>query len=93
MYELMDLPVYSEMMADQHMFSSVEEPDAQPADVKETSDALKPALQFEKDSVIFFLGMHEAACEGRNRDLITLFIKEEQDHVRRLSLEARRIGY
>ena len=48
--------------------------------------ALKLVLQFEKDSVIFFLGMQEATCEGKDRDRITLLIKEEQSHVRWLSL-------
>ncbi len=51
------------------------------------------ALQFEKDSVIFFLGMEEATCEGKDRDLITLLLKEEQSHVRRLSLQMQRMGY
>ncbi len=87
-----ELDFYIKMMADQHMFSSIEELDAQLEAVKETKDALRLALQFEKDSVIFFLGMQEATCEGKDRDLIALLIKEEQDHVRRLSLQARKIG-
>jgi len=87
-----ELDFYIKMMADQHMFSSMEELDAQLEAVKETKDALRLALQFEKDSVIFFLGMQEATCEGKDRDLITLLIKEEQDHVRRLSLQARKTG-
>lgn len=88
-----ELDLYIKMMADQHMFSSAEELDTQLADVKDSKDALKLALQFEKDSVIFFLGMQEATCEGKDRDLITLLIKEEQDHVRRLSLQTRRVGH
>jgi rubrerythrin len=87
-----ELDLYIKMMADQHMFSSIKELSGQLADVKETKDALRLALQFEKDSVIFFLGMQEATCEGKDRDLLTLLIKEEQDHIRRLSLQARRIG-
>jgi rubrerythrin len=88
-----ELDLYIKMMADQHMFSSVGELDTQLADIKETKDALRLAVQFEKDSVIFFLGMQEATCEGKDRDLISLLIKEEQDHVRRLSLQARKIGH
>ena len=59
------------------MFSSVADLDIQLANVKETKDALRLALQFEKDSVIFFLGMQEATCEGKDQDLISLLIKEE----------------
>ena len=43
-----------------------------------------------QDSVISFLCVQEAACEGKDRDLLGILIKEEQDHVRRLSLQARR---
>jgi rubrerythrin len=78
------------MMADQHALSSTGELDAQLAQVKSARDALRLALQLEKDSVIFFLGMQEATCEGKDRDLLALLIKEEQDHVRRLSLQARK---
>jgi rubrerythrin len=84
------LDLYIKMMADQHVFSSVNELDVQLAAVKSTKDALKLALQLEKDSVIFFLGMQEATCEGKDRDLLALLIKEEQDHVRRLSLQVRK---
>jgi len=53
----------------------------------------KIGLQFEKDSLIFFLGMQDATCEGNNRDMITLLMKEEQTHVRRLSLQMQKMGY
>lgn len=86
-----ELDLYIQMMADQHVFSSVEDLDKRLAEVKSAKDALRLALQIEKDSVIFFLGMQEATCEGKDRDLLDLLIKEEQDHVRRLSLEARKL--
>ena len=88
-----ELDLYIKMMAEQHVFSSVGELDAQLAEIKGTKDALKLALQLEKDSVIFFLGMQEATCEGKDRDLLALLIKEEQDHVRRLSLQVRKSGH
>jgi rubrerythrin len=85
-----ELDHYIKMMADQHVFSSADDLDARLAQVRSTRDALKLALQLEKDSVIFFLGMQEATCEGRDRDLLALLIREEQDHVRRLSLQFRK---
>lgn len=84
------LDLYIKMMADQHVFGSVGDLDRRLAEVRTTQDALRLALQIEKDSVIFFLGMQEATCEGQDRDLLALLIKEEQDHVRRLSLQARK---
>ncbi len=85
-----ELDLYIKMMADQHVFRSVEDLNLQLTEVKTARDALKLALQLEKDSVIFFLGMQEATCEGKDRDLLAVLIKEEQDHVRRLSLQARK---
>lgn len=85
-----ELDLYIKMVADQHVLSSTEDLHAQLARVQSTKDALKLALQLEKDSVIFFLGMQEATCEGKDRDLLALLIKEEQDHVRRLSLQVRK---
>jgi len=87
-----ELGLYIKMMADQHVFSVVKELPVQPAEVKETKDVLKLALEFEKDSVIFFLGLQEAACEGKDRDVLALLVREEQDHIRRLSLQARKLG-
>jgi rubrerythrin len=85
-----ELDHYIQMMADQHVLSSTEDLDAHLTDVRTARDALRLALQLEKDSVIFFLGMQEATCEGKDRDLLALLIREEQDHVRRLSLQARK---
>ncbi|NSW87136.1 MAG: ferritin family protein [Syntrophobacteraceae bacterium] len=85
------LDQYIQMMADQHIFGTTEGVDRELAGVRNAVDALKMALQFEKDSVIFFLGMQEATCEGKDRDLIHLLVKEEQEHVRRLSLQLRRL--
>lgn len=85
------LDAYLQMMADQHVFRSSSELDSNLARIRTAEDALRLALQFEKDSVIFFLGMQEATCEGKDRDLIGLLIKEEQDHVRRLALQLLRL--
>lgn len=85
-----ELDMYIQMLADQHVFSSVEETSEQLASVKTVSDALNMALRFEKDSVIFYLSLQEATCEGRAHDLITRLIKEKQEHVKRLSIQMRK---
>jgi len=88
-----ELDLYLKMMADQHVFRSGKEVDAQVSKIQSAADALKLAIQFEKDSVLFFLSMQEATCEGKGRDLVTLLVKEEQEHVRRLSLQLRKITH
>jgi rubrerythrin len=82
---------YIRMMADQHVFISDEDLGRRLVQVKSTRDALKLAVEFEKDSVIFFLGMQEAAEGKKGGELIGLLVKEEQEHLRRLSLELRRL--
>jgi rubrerythrin len=87
-----ELYAYLKMMADQHVFRNSSEVDAQLAQVKSAADALKLAIQFEKDSVLFFLSMQDATCEDKDRELINLLVKEEQEHLKRLSLELRKLG-
>ena len=85
-----DLGMYLQTLADQHVFSKGKDLQAQLAEIRTVTDALKLALQCEKDSVILYLSMQEAACEGKARDFISLLIKEEQQHVRRLSTQLSR---
>ncbi|MEN6441596.1 MAG: ferritin family protein [Syntrophobacter sp.] len=88
-----ELDLYVKAMADQHVFRSCGALNVQLDQIKDVQDALRLALQFEKDSLIFFLGMQDATCEGKDRDLITLLVKEEQTHVRRLTLQMQKMGY
>ena len=85
-----ELGLYIRMMADEHVFSSAEDVDARLAEIRNSEDALKLAIQFEKDSVIFFLSMQDMTEEGRGRDQIGILVREEQEHLRRLSLLLRK---
>ena len=87
-----ELYAYLRMMADQHVFVSGSTLDEQLSQIKTAADALKLAIQFEKDSVLFFLSMQDATCDDKGRDLIQLLVKEEQEHLKRLSLELRKLG-
>jgi rubrerythrin len=82
---------YIQMMADQHVFVKAEGMDRHLADVRDMKDALKLAIEFEKDSVIFFLSMQDATEGTRGKELINLLIREEQEHLRRLSAELHRV--
>ncbi len=85
-----ELDTYISMLADQHVFSSGADLEKQLASVKTVSDALDMAMRFEKDSVIFYLSLQEATCEGRAHDLINVLIREKQNHVKRLSVQTRK---
>lgn len=86
-----DMDRYIKMMADLHVFVSNESLDAQLNRVKDVVSALKLAIDFEKDSVLFFLSMEDAAESKKGQDLIRQLVREEQEHLKRLSLELRRV--
>jgi len=60
-----ELDLYIKMMADQHIFRTDKEMQEQISKIKTTVDALRMAIQFEKDSVLFFLSMQEATVRGQ----------------------------
>lgn len=82
---------YIKMMADDHVFVASEGIESKVAGLKDAKDALKMAIEFEKDSVMFFLTVQEATDEAKGAALIGSLVKEEQEHLRRLSLELRRL--
>ena len=86
-----DLDRYIRMMADLHVFVSTESLEAQLSRVKDVVSALKLAIEFEKDSVLFFLSMEEAAENRKGQDLIRQLVREEQEHLKRLSLELNKV--
>lgn len=87
-----ELDLYLKMMADQHVFVTSEGVEAQLGKIRNAADALKMAVEFEKDSVIFFLTMQDATEEAQGKAFIGALVKEEQEHLRRLTLELKRIG-
>jgi len=56
-------------------------------DVTSMVDILKSAIEAEKDSIVFYLGMKEGVPENLGKDRIEVIIKEEMGHIRLLSKE------
>ena len=50
-------------------------------------DILKAAIEAEKDSIVFYLGMKESIPEAFGRQKMDAIIKEEMEHIRILSKE------
>lgn len=48
---------------------------------------LKAAIQAEKDSIVFYLGMKEVVAQDKGKARIDEIIKEEMGHIRLLSRE------
>ena len=54
-------------------------------DVTSMKQILKSAIEAEKDSIVFYLGMKEAVPENLGRGRLEHIIKEEMGHIRLLS--------
>lgn len=85
-----DMNNYLHMVADMNVFSSDFNLKDELSQVKSAEDALKFGIQFEKDSIIFFLTIQDATDEAKGRELIGQLIEEEKGHLKKLSLELRK---
>jgi hypothetical protein len=81
---------YLEASADSHVFT-VEAATDRLKSVKTPLEALEMALQFEKDSLTFFLGMKELLPDASGRDEIDELIKSEMLHIQMLSGVKKRL--
>lgn len=80
--EITDL--YLREMADSHVFVSLTDKGIEDLFKKNrtTMDILKVALGFEKESILFFIGMKEFIPSEQGKDKIDLLVEEEMRHVR-----------
>jgi len=86
-----ELNRYLQMMAGMHVFRSDSGVEKELSRVKGPEDVLKLGIQFEKDSIIFFLTMQDATEEKKGREFIGQLINEEKEHLKKLSLELKRL--
>ena len=56
-------------------------------DATSLREILKAAIEAEKDSIVFYLGMREMVPEKKGQDRLDEIIKEEMNHIRLLSRE------
>jgi rubrerythrin len=82
---------YLKMAADMHVFRAATPVEEQLANVTNAVDAIKLAMQFEKDSILFFLLMQDETDKGKGKELISQLTNEEKDHLRILSKELVRV--
>jgi len=78
---------YLRSMADGKVFEVRADPTAIFTGEESMADILRAAIEKEKDSIIFYLGMKEMVKEGWGKDRIDRIIKEEMSHIGALSME------
>jgi rubrerythrin len=75
---------YLQATADTHIFT-VEAAQDRLQGVNNADQAIDMAIQFEKDSVAFFLGMKELLSQPDGKDEIDKLVVAEMEHIRMLS--------
>jgi len=76
-----DAALYLRALADTRVFFEKK------IDLSSIKEILKSAIEAEKDSIVFYLGMREAVPENLGKGKIDAIIKEEMGHIRLLSKE------
>lgn len=79
--------MYLHAIADSHIFDIRKDPSELLTGKETITDILKIALDREKDSIIFYLGIKEMVSKDLGQDKIDLIIKEEMTHITFISKE------
>jgi len=77
--------LYLEALVKSRLFNSEKEAERIASSVKGEVEALKTALTFEKDTILFFMHMKEMTREDLGKDKIDMLIEEEHSHVVKIS--------
>lgn len=76
---------YLRAMVSGKVFDPKLDPTTRFGQVKSVSEVIRIAIDVEKDSIIFYLGLKEMVPQGLGRDKIELIVREEMSHVTILS--------
>ncbi|UQZ88272.1 hypothetical protein C4J81_03220 [Deltaproteobacteria bacterium Smac51] len=81
-----ELDQYLKMMADQHVFNrSADQIEAMIKTISNPVDAVKMAMGFEKDTIVFFLELMESSDTDESRAQIRKLVDEERKHLKKLA--------
>ncbi|MCP4679790.1 MAG: ferritin family protein [Deltaproteobacteria bacterium] len=72
---------YLKAFADGHVFETDKDASWKFTGQELPEDILRTAIRFEKDAIVFFLGLKDAVPERLGKDKIDALIKEEQRHI------------
>ena len=81
---------YLKMMADINIFKAGVNVEKKLEQIKDVKDAIKFAIGFEKDSILFYVLIKDSTEEDKGREFIDKLIEEEKEHLRKLSRELRK---
>ena len=76
-----EVALYLQAMANGHVFDLKKDPSQQLTGKETVEDVLKMAIEAEKDSIVFYLGLRDFVPARAGRDKVEDIIKEEQGHI------------
>ena len=79
--------LYVRGMADGHVFDVRTDPSERLTGKETMEDILRTAIELEKDSIVFYLGVKEVVPERLSKQRIDDIVKEEMGHIAVLSKE------
>lgn len=82
--------LYLDALVKSRLFNNQKEAERIAESVKGKVEALKTALTFEKDTILFFMHMKDMTREDLGRDKIDWLIEEEHKHVVKISSELKK---
>lgn len=80
-----DAILYLRAFADVHVFDIKVNPSEYLESKRTIQEVLKKAIQLEKDSIVFYLGIKDMVPEHLGKDKVDDIIKEEKKHIALLS--------
>lgn len=86
-----EVQAYVKSAADNHIFLKNLDPVALAADCKTGRDILARAMEFEKDSVVFYSALKRVVPDAQGRDALDVLIDEELRHLQILSAQRDRL--
>jgi len=73
--------LYLQAMANGHVFDLKKDPSEQLTGTETVEDILKLAIDAEKDSIVFYLGLKDFVPAKAGKDKVEAIIKEEMGHI------------
>ena len=80
-----EIALYLQAIANGHVFDLKKDPSQQLTGKETTEDILKMAIEVEKDSIVFYVGLKDFVPVKAGKDKVEDIIKEELGHVAELS--------
>lgn len=84
--------LYLDALVKSRLFNTTQEAERLAASAGSEIEALKTALAFEKDTILFFMSMKDMTKENLGKDKIDWLIGEEHKHVVKISEQIKQIS-